>query len=389
MSTARTFFFTKGDRAVKIFHKILGFTLPAVLIALFMGSWLTYYFSQEALNLIAERWLGTRLNEAVTQVTAHEEFLGLYNITNIAAGTRKAQLDATRELAAVQIGNRGYVYVLDMTGRVVFHPDTALKGKDVADQAWFLSMVKQTRGAISYQWMGENHLGMFSFFKPWGWIVVATDPLNEIYGPMNHARKYILALAVFASMGISILIIILTRRLVGPLGLLVQGARQVGRGDLDIRLPISSHDEIGQLSRAFNTMSRNLKKSLDDLRQSEQYFRALTENSSDLIALLTPDQGRINYLSPSITRLLGFRSESLKGQPFSDLMSAESRNTFKYFLKDLERNPNAILFREFSFQNREGATRILEISGRNLTRVPGIEGIVVNSRDMTTRKKMG
>ncbi len=373
---------------MKIFHKILGITLPAVLIALFMGSWLTYYFSRQALDLIAERWLNTRLNEAVSQVTKHEEFLRLYNITNIAAGTKKAQLDATKELASVQIGNRGYVYVLDMTGQVIFHPDPAIKGKDIRNEDWFLSMLKQTQGAISYKWQGESHLGMFAFFEPWGWIVVATDPLSEIYGSMNQTRQYILALAVLGSMGISLLIILLTRRLVGPLGMLVQGAKQVGQGDLSIRVPIASHDEIGQLSKAFNTMSGDLKKSLGALKQSEQYFRALTENSSDLIALLSPDKGRINYLSPSITRLLGFRSKSLKGRPFSNLMIDDSREAFKGFVADLDRNPEAILFREFAFRNMDGDIRILEISGRNLTRVPGVEGIVVNSRDMTTRKKI-
>lgn len=373
---------------MRIFHKILGITLPATLIALFMGSWLTYYLSREALNLIAERWLDTRLNEAVAQVTRHEEFLRLYNITNIAAGTKKAQLDATRGLAGVHIGDRGYVYVLDMTGRVVFHPDPAMTGRDIGGEDWFLMMLRQTRGAVSYTWEKEEHLGMFSFFEPWGWIVVATDPLSEIYGPMNHARRYILALAVLGSLGISMLIILLTRRLVGPLSLLVQGTRQVGRGNLDVDIPITSHDEIGQLSRAFNTMSGDLKKSLGALKQSEQYFRALTENSTDLIALLSPGEGRITYLSPSITRLLGFRARLLKGKLFADLMTEDSRTAFPLFLADLDKHPDNILFREFAFQNRDGKIRIFEISGRNLTRVPGVEGIVLNSRDMTTRKKI-
>ena len=373
---------------MKIFHKILGFTLPAVLTALFMGSWLTYYLSGQALNLIAERWLDTRLSEAVALVTRHEEFLRLYNITNIAAGTKKAQLDAKRGIASIQIGNRGYVYVLDMTGRVLFHPDPGLVGTDVGDSHWFLMMLKNTEGAVSYHWQGEDHLGMFSFFEPWGWIVVATDPLSEIYGPVRHARKYILTLAVLGSLGISMLIILLTGRLVEPLGRLVEGARKVGRGDLDIHLPVTSNDEIGQLSKAFNRMSRNLQKSLGALRQSETYFRTLTENSTDLIALLTPGEGRITYLSPSITRLLGFQVPPLKGNPFDRLMTEASRPDFREFIAELGRKPDAVLVREFAFYNSSAETRILEISGRNLTGEPCVAGIVLNSRDITTRKRI-
>ncbi|HCY84690.1 MAG TPA: hypothetical protein DHV36_06105 [Desulfobacteraceae bacterium] len=373
---------------MKIFHKLLGITLPAVLIALFMGSWLTYYLSSQALNLIAERWLDTRLSEAVAQVAEHEQFLRLYNITNIAAGTKKAQLDAAGELASVQIGTRGYVYVLDMTGRVLFHPDNQRVGADIRGEGWFLRMLTHPEGSVSYRWQDEELLGMFSYFEPWGWIVVATAPLSEIYGPVIHARKYILALAVLGGLGISMLIILLTRRLVIPLDRLVDGTRKVGRGDLDIHLPVTSNDEIGQLSKAFNLMSRDLQKSLGALRQSEQYFRALTENSTDLIALLSLNEGRINYLSPSITRLLGFRASPLKGSPFSRLMAEGSRDAFTAFLAHLDKNPGAVLTREFSFLNRDKETRILEISGRNLTGVPGVGGIVLNSRDMTTRKRI-
>lgn len=373
---------------MKIFHKILGITLPAVLGALFLGSWLTYTLSSQSLNLIAERWLDTQLDEAVSRVTEHEQFLRLYNITNIAAGTHKAQLDATLELADIRIGSHGYVYVLDMTGRVIFHPDPEMNGYDVSRTDWFVRMLRQAKGAVSYQWQGEKHLGMFAFFKPWEWIVVATDPLSEIYGPLHLARKYILFLAVSGSVAISLLIILLTRRLITPLAFLVNGTRQVGAGDLDISLPVTSSDEIGQLSRAFNTMSANLRQSLGALKQSEQYFRALTENSSDLIALIAPEQGRISYLSPSITRLLGFEPEPLTGRPFSDLMTPDSRQVFTEFLSDLEQHPEDTLLREFAFTAADGQIRILEISGRNLTRIPGIGGIVVNSRDMTTRKKI-
>jgi len=372
---------------MKIFHKILGITLPLALIALFMGSWLTYYMSRQALNLIAERWLATRLNETMAMVNRHEEFLRLYGITNIKAGTQKAQLDATRELASIQIGDHGYIYLLDLKGRIIFHPDPKQVGSDVSHEKWFLRMLQQEKGSINYQWMDKQHLGMFAFFKPWEWIVVATDPLNEIYGSMNRARDYLLILAIFGSMGFSFLIIVLTRRLVGPLQLLVQGTLQVGRGDLDVSIPVKSNDEIGQLSQAFNTMSHDLNQSLGALKQSEQYFRALTENSSDLIALLTPG-GLITYLSPSIGRLLGFKANPLKGKCLTKIMDPPSRPRFMAFLSRIQSNPTDTLSQEFVFLNHRGESRIFEISGRNLTSVPGIQGIVVNSRDMTTRKKI-
>lgn len=276
---------------MKIFHKILGMTLPIALIALFMGSWLTYYLSRQALDLMAERWLGTRLNEAVSMVTQHKEFLRLYGITNIKAGTNKAKFDAARELRSICIGNHGYVYLLDETGTVISHPDPELIGTNISLYQWVKPMLQKDKGSISYEWLGDKHLGMFSFFKPWGWIIVATDPFNEIYGTMNHAKKYILALALFGSIGISLLTIILVRRIVIPLQLLVKGTQRVGKGDLDVSIPIKSKDEIGHLSRAFNVMSHNLKQSLGDLKQSE--FR-LQRLNSRLISAQEDERKRLS-----------------------------------------------------------------------------------------------
>ncbi|MBT7260449.1 MAG: HAMP domain-containing protein [Desulfobacula sp.] len=276
---------------MKIFQKILGMMLPIALISLFMGSWLTYSLSRQALDLMAERWLGTRLNEAVTMVTQHKEFLRLYGITNIRAGTTKAQFDAALELKSIQIGDHGYIYLLDETGTVVSHPDLEQVGNNISHYEWVKPMLQKVSGSISYEWLGDTHLGMFAFFKPWGWIIVATDPFDEIYGTMNHAKKYILALAVFGSMGISLLAIILVRRLVIPLQLLVQGTQRVGKGDLDVSIPIKSRDEIGHLSRAFNVMSHNLKQSLGALKQSE--FR-LQRLNSRLISAQEDERKRLS-----------------------------------------------------------------------------------------------
>ncbi|MCG8563599.1 MAG: PAS domain S-box protein [Desulfobacterales bacterium] len=377
---------------MRIFHKILAITLPMALISLFTGAWLTYTLSEQAIRSMADRWLGTRLEEAMDLVQKHEAFLRLYGITNIKAGTQKAQYDALRELKAIRIGEAGYIFVLDTAGRLVYHPHLPRAEADAqAPPPTFMELpqlITPGTGAVTYKWQGNKHLAMSGFFTPWNWVVVATDPLNEIYGSMNHAKRYLFILALLSSGGISLLIILLTRRLVAPLQLLADGARKVGKGDLDVNIPVRSSDEIGRLSTAFNTMSRDLKQSLSALRRSEKHFRAVTENSSDLIAVLD-GAGRIRYTSPSVTRLLGYKAENLKDQPFSHLMDDPSNREFDHFIFRVARaRSDEVAYQEFVFLNRQGQARIFEISARNLIDKPKVGGIVVNSRDMTTRKKI-
>lgn len=276
---------------MKIHHKLLGVTLPIALIALLMGSYVTFHLSQQALHQIAQRWLKTRLDEAINVIHQQETFLRMYGITNIHAGTHKAQYDAKQGLAAIQIGKRGYVYILDKKGDILFHPDPKLIGTSMGQRPWFALVQQQTKGELNYTWQGEKHLGKFDCFEPWGWIVVATDPYNEIYGSLNKTRDYLLGMALWGSILISFFIVVMTRKIFNPLQLLVKGAEMVKQGELDIEIPIKSTDEMGNLSRVFNAMAQEMKKNLETLQTSEQQLHYL---NSQLLTAQEDERKRIS-----------------------------------------------------------------------------------------------
>lgn len=64
------------------------------------------------------------------------------------------------------------------------------------------------------------------------------------------------------------------------------------------------------------------KQTESALRESEERYRGIVENASDLIVTLTPDS-RCRYLSPNLPRVLGYETEELKGQPWSALIHPE------------------------------------------------------------------
>ncbi len=75
-----------------------------------------------------------------------------------------------------------------------------------------------------------------------------------------------------------------TRRLVAPLQSLVAGTQAVARGDLDTRLPIATHDEVGFLIDSFNEMILRLKNAREAARWSQQQVE---EERAQLAAILT------------------------------------------------------------------------------------------------------
>lgn len=128
------------------------------------------------------------------------------------------------------------------------------------------------------------------------------------------------------------------------------------------------------------------KLAAEALRNSEEQFRSLIENSSDIITILS-DTGIIFYLSPSIERSFGYRSEELIGKNISELIHPDDLpGFFDVFIRKIQ-DPNITSSKEFRARHKDGTWRILESIGKKLPHGLVVTGMVLNSRDITERKR--
>ena len=120
------------------------------------------------------------------------------------------------------------------------------------------------------------------------------------------------------------------------------------------------------------------------LRESEERFRALTEQSTDLILIADPS-GKIKYASPSVHVVLAVHGDSLVGTNMIDLVHPDD------FIKTISTEPrpgasgqNRTV--EFRLRHAVGEWLHFECVVRNLIQHKNVEGIVYNARDITERK---
>jgi PAS domain S-box-containing protein len=113
------------------------------------------------------------------------------------------------------------------------------------------------------------------------------------------------------------------RRLVRPIQDLVAGTRAVAQGDFDLRLPLTSHDEMGILVHSFNDMTKRLAKSREETRRVQQAVEAERANLSVILARLStgvislePD-GTIRTANQAACSILGADVDALIGKPLS------------------------------------------------------------------------
>ena len=120
------------------------------------------------------------------------------------------------------------------------------------------------------------------------------------------------------------------------------------------------------------------------LRESEERFRALTEQSTDIILIADPS-GQIKYASPSVHTVLAVPGHSLVGTNMIDVVHPDD------FAKAMSTGPQSVAYGqnpivEFRLRHADGRWLYFECVVRNLIRHQNIGGIVYNARDITERK---
>jgi PAS domain S-box-containing protein len=122
------------------------------------------------------------------------------------------------------------------------------------------------------------------------------------------------------------------------------------------------------------------------LRRTEQRFRSLVQNSSDIITMLTGDGG-IVYQSPSIERVLGRQPEDRVGKNvFLDpIVHPDDLDRKRAFLDQAKDRPGELVSAEFRLRHGDGTWRTMEAVGQNLLSDPNVEAIIANYRDITER----
>lgn len=123
----------------------------------------------------------------------------------------------------------------------------------------------------------------------------------------------------------------------------------------------------------------------ESVRRSEERFGSLVRNASDVVSVLGPD-ATIRYQSPAVERLLGHRPDAMVGTSAFDYIHVEDAQTVAAAFYGVMTADGKQARAEYRFRHADGSWRYLESAATNLLSDPSVQGVVVNSRDVTERK---
>ena len=147
-----------------------------------------------------------------------------------------------------------------------------------------------------------------------------------------------------------------------------------------------TRDDINFIQAAANVLAQGIERKLTEeaLVRSEEKFREIAQRSFDMIYTCYRDGG-ITYISPAVTRILGYTPAELIGKRSRDYISPPSLAAWEEGLKKVARG-EPIEGLEVEFRRKDGTAIFVELNESPIIEHGRVAGAQVVGRDITGRK---
>lgn len=222
------------------------------------------------------------------------------------------------KLSEKKIGKTGYLYLLTADRTMIMHPDKARIFKKIPEGRNPL----YERALQGFEGTDENRnregapmLTSFKRLRMKNWLLAANYPQEEAYAPLGRARQILLGGILLITLAAFAVIRYFSQHLTRPLLALTRHVAALTDKKGEARLfRTAAQDEIATLAQAFNTMLERLDRQQEELRQSEELYRTVTEFATDFIFWRAPDKKMI-FVSRNCAQLTGYAEEEFLADP--------------------------------------------------------------------------
>lgn len=339
---------------------------------------------------------------SVMQMAGTQEVLVRNNFVTLDLGLKLRQalgdqlmimIDENPDPAAFQASRQHYLELLD-EGITLQQSGNGGYGftQAKADYLDFLQAYDQTQASAPVLTGNEALLEKFNTLRS-GLVSEQKRSLDNINDIERQARERALLIAgLLGLIGLAVLIIgfvtahAIARRFGAPIEALVQAADDIGQGNFEVTLPVSSAEEMNQLTKRFGIMAEALREhqamNIDELLAGQQRLQAVLDSIDDGL-LMIDREGHLEHLNPVAQRQLGWDTDRLGQGLGTALDRPELDEQLQLVLRGgtLERAPEDLSIEV------DGESRLLTYSLTPVSHTQGhILGAVMVLHDVTEQR---
>lgn len=144
-------------------------------------------------------------------------------------------------------------------------------------------------------------------------------------------------------------------------------------------------EEMQATQEELENSNKMLNEQVEEVNRSQKRMQLLLENASEVITIYEEDMN-IRYISPSVLHILGYSQKEMVGKQDLEHIHGDMQTDFEMMFATLAENPSEQITIQYEYKTKSGEYVWLEATGTNFLSNPAIQGIIVNSRDITERR---
>ena len=145
-------------------------------------------------------------------------------------------------------------------------------------------------------------------------------------------------------------------------------------------------EEMQATQEELKRSNQKLEEQIEEVNRTQKRMQLLLENASEVITIYEEDES-IRYISPSVESILGYVQKEMIGKSDIDKVKPDDRKIFKGLFEKLLANPDEKVTVQYEYRAKDGTFIWIESTGTNCMSNQAIHGFILNSRDITERRR--
>lgn len=279
------------------------------------------------------------------------------------------------DIKALKIGSSGYLYIIGTQGTIIAHSQDipSLSSQRLISDTIIHDLIttpslKQASSNLETKQKVVNQIPVITTATEdarSGWIIFAEEPIADITADISHIQLQVLILFLLPLTAVIMLSFLFSLTLTTPIKKLVEGTDEIGKGNFDHPINITTGDELQLLAESFEKMKMNIKTDRESILESRHLISAERNKLAVILSGITDAviavdlKGKIILFNSHAEQLTGYKSNEVLNIPIGAIIHL--------FDKDEE-----LISEQFCPTNTNG-----------------FEGVVVNKTDLRLVTKSG
>ncbi|WP_224725784.1 cache domain-containing sensor histidine kinase [Paenibacillus vietnamensis] len=174
-------------------------------------------------------------------------------------------------VSKIDLGKRGYVFIVNDEGNIVYHPQQQLIYSSLKTEA-IDKVLSVGSGTFMTSEAGQRKMYTVQDSE-YGWKIVGVSYADELIGNRRQMKLSFVALGVFSLIAAILISVLLSRNLSKPIQQLHEHMKEVEKGNFNIQVPVDRTKEIGRLARTFNLMVFQIRELMGQVVKEQEFKR--------------------------------------------------------------------------------------------------------------------